>query len=102
MARREHGFTDTDDYAEEFIRAVAAASDAHKPRRHRTAGPLHPRIDARNYATLVSAPARPPDRVQTRERNGIRTVTVDGACGGDHHKREHAEAAAALGRTGNG
>ncbi|MFN5828055.1 MAG: hypothetical protein ACK446_13765 [Rhodobacterales bacterium] len=100
MAHREQDFTDTDDYAEEFVHAVAALGEVQRVRdqasRDRQApgtvtgsatGPLH---------------QHPAERVRVQERNGIRTVSVDGNFRGDYLRREHAEAAAALARLGSG
>jgi hypothetical protein len=101
-ARREQGYTATDDYAKAFIRAITALGDTERGLDRRALGRLHPKIDAGNDATIVSASARPADRIQTRERNGVWSVTVDGVFHGDYHRREQAEAAAALARLGAG
>ncbi|KPQ05617.1 MAG: hypothetical protein HLUCCA12_14600 [Rhodobacteraceae bacterium HLUCCA12] len=96
MVRREHDYTGSDDYAEEFIRAVVAQGDTEPGRNRAGLGPLSPKINASNDATLVPSPAGSAERVQTRRRNGIWTVTVDGVFRGDYQEREHAEAAAAV------
>jgi hypothetical protein len=92
---REQDFTQTDDYAEEFVRAVIALGKAQR-NRDRTAQAASP-------SETAAVPHRPapvdrdhPDRVQVQERNGIWSVTVDGRFHGDYLRREHAEAAAAL------
>ena len=96
----EYDQPDGDDYAEQFIRAVAALGDAETVRKPAALGPLHPRINARNDATLVSVPPLTNDRIQTSKRNGIWTVTVDGVFRGDYYERAQAEAAAAVARLG--
>lgn len=92
MARREHDYTDVDDYAEEFIRAVMLIVATSKP------AALEERVhDA--TATTFEQTLRPPlklDRVQMKERSGIWEVRVDGKFWGDYHKKEEALAAMAL------
>ncbi|NYS26648.1 hypothetical protein HUK65_16820 [Rhodobacteraceae bacterium 2376] len=100
MVQHEQDYTDSADYAGEFIRAVTALNTAHELRRRPMLGPLHPRINGRNDATRVPSHLPQKDRVQVCERNGIWAVTVDGAFHGDYHAREHAEAAAAVARLG--
>ena len=98
MARREHDHRDSDDYAEEFIRAVMLLGEARVPQ------PTEPKVTDEQRGSpkgrererpFVERPARI-DRVQVRERNGIWEVKVDGKFHGDYHQKEHALAAAAL------
>lgn len=96
MARREQDFTETDDYAEEFVRAVTALGEAQRSR-DRIA------IDRRPSGTCTTtgpADASPRERVQILEHDGIWTVSVNSRVMGDYHRREQAEAAAALARLG--
>lgn len=97
---REQDFVETNDYAEEFIRVVSALDDAQRLRDRRALRRLPREKNAGNEASRIPVPERPPERVQTSERNGIWRVTVDGVFRGDYHKREHAETAAALARLG--
>lgn len=98
LAQREHDHRDTDDYAEEFIRAVMLLGEARAPRTKEPKvtdkHPGSPKGQGR-LAPLQERPARR-DRVQVRERNGIWEVKVDGKFRGDYHQKEHALAAAAL------
>ena len=98
MARHEHDHRDTDDYADEFIRAVMLLGEARAPRtkapKVTEEHPTSPKGQGR-LAPLQEPPARR-DRTQVRERNGIWEVKVDGKFRGDYHQKEHALAAAAL------
>lgn len=94
MVRNEQDYTDTDAYAEEFIRAVvrlgqksvgsAVAPAKAAPSKSR------PPVPVRAGQTLL--PAFP--RVQVREQSGIWEVTADGRFHGQYLKEEHAFAAA--------
>jgi hypothetical protein len=100
MARREQDFTDTDDYAEEFVRAVAALGEVQRARDQAYR-------DSQAPGTFTGAEngqlhERLAERIRVQERNGIWTVSVDGNFRGDYLRREHAEAAAALARLGSG
>jgi len=101
MVQREHDYTDSADYAGDFIRAVTALNTAQGLRERKALGPLHPVINAKGDATRIPSPPSPKDRVHVSRRNGIWTVTVDGAFRGDYHAREDAEAAAAVARLGS-
>lgn len=100
MARREQDFTDTDDYAEEFVRAVAALGEAYRTRERVSRDRRVSRTGA--GATAGLADRRPGDQVRVQERNGVWSVLVDGRFRGDYLTREHAETAAALARLGFG
>ena len=98
MTRHEHDYRETDDYAEEFIRAVMLLGEA------RALQIKEPKVIDKQPA-LPKAQGRPGpyqerfarrDRVQVCERNGIWEVKVDGKFRGDYHQKEHALAAAAL------
>lgn len=100
MAKHEHEHRRTDDYAEEFIRAVMLLGEARAPRPEPAKA-----IDEQSGSPEGQARDRPfmnrqtrIDRVQVRERNGIWEVKVDGKFRGDYHQKEHALAAAALHR----
>lgn len=95
MARREHDYTDVDDYAEEFIRAIMRLGEilASRPLKETDSeASAH-----RHHHDDVSLVARP-DRVQLHQRNGIWQMTIDGNFHGDYHRQENALAAAALAR----
>lgn len=97
-ARREHDYRETDDYAEEFMRAVMLLGEARMPR------PNGPEIPNEHLVTPGDKGGQGPsneqpaqrERVQVRERSGIWEVKVDGKFHGDYHQKEHALAAAAL------
>ncbi|NGM47574.1 hypothetical protein G5B31_18725 [Rhodobacter sp. SGA-6-6] len=98
MARHEHDHRETDDYAEEFIRAVILLGELQAPR------PKVPEVtdeqpgllrDGRGPVSSVGRPAQH-DRVQVVERNGIWQVKADGKFWGDYHQKEHALTAATL------
>jgi hypothetical protein len=96
--RREHDSRGSEDYAEEFIRAVMHLGEARAPQ------PSEPKIASeqaqllRDRELLGRSTERlaQPDRVQVKERNGIWVVKVDGSFHGEYHRKEHALAAAAL------
>ena len=96
--RREHDYRGSEDYAEEFIRAVMHLGEARAPQ------PSEPKIASeqaqllRDRELLGRSTERlaQPDRVQVKERNGIWVVKVDGSFHGEYHRKEHALAAAAL------
>mgnify|MGYP000851850800 CR=1 FL=1 len=98
MARHEHDYRETDDYAEEFIRAVMLLGEPRVPKAKE-----HEMTDMKpeppnSKGGRGSSMNRPAQRggVQVRERNGIWEVQVDGKFRGDYHQKEHALAAAAL------
>jgi hypothetical protein len=100
MVQHEHDYRETDDYAEEFIRAVMLlveerAPNAKEPEMN-DKQPEQPKSRGEKGAFMD----RPAQRggVQVRERNGIWEVRVDGKFRGDYHQKEHALAAAALHR----
>ncbi|WP_242494402.1 hypothetical protein [Loktanella sp. IMCC34160] len=98
MARHEHDHRETDDYAEEFIRAVMLLGEGQVPKVKEidvtAKKPVHPNGPERP-GHLQERPARK-DRVRVGARNGIWEVRVDGKFRGDYHTKEHALAAAAL------
>ena len=98
MARREHSHRETDDYAEEFIRAVMFLGEVRAPKAK------DPDVSDKQSASSGSNGEKessvywPAQRggVQVCERNGIWEVKVDGKFRGDYHQKEQALAAAAL------
>ncbi len=98
MVRHEHDHRETDDYAEEFIRAVMLLGEARAPNAkepemtNMKSGPQN--IRGGKGSSVNRAAQR--GRVQVRKRNGIWEVQVDGKFRGDYHQKEHALAAAAL------
>lgn len=98
MGRHEHDHRETDDYAEEFIRAVMLIGEARVPNaKEREMTNMKPMLP-KSKGAQNSSMNRPAQRggVQVRERNGIWEVQVNGRFRGDYHQKEHALAAAAL------
>ncbi|MCT8328951.1 hypothetical protein [Albidovulum sediminis] len=98
MARHEHDHRETDDYAEEFIRAVMLLGDVRAPKAKELDVTENQPVPPGSRGEQVSSMDQPAQRggVQVRERNGIWQVQVDGKFRGDYHQKEHALAAAAL------
>ena len=98
MARHEHDHRETDDYAEEFIRAVMLIGEARAPNAKEPEMTNMKPVPPKGRGAQDSSMNRPALRggVQVRERNGIWEVQVDGSFRGDYHQKEHALAAAAL------
>lgn len=98
MARHEHDHRETDDYAEEFIRAVMLLGEARAPNAKKPEMTNIKSVLPKSRGAQNSSMNRPAQRggVQVRERNGIWEVRVDGKFRGDYHQKEHALAAAAL------
>ena len=98
MARREHDHRETDDYAEEFIRAVMLLGEARVPKSKKPDIADKQLVPPRNLGGKGSSIDRSAQQggVEVRERNGIWEVQVDGKFRGDYHQKEHALAAAAL------
>lgn len=98
MVPHEHDYRETNDYAEEFIRAVMLLGEERAPNAKEPEmndkQPEQPKSRGEKGAFMD----RPAQRggVQVRERNGIWEVRVDGKFRGDYHQKEHALAAAAL------
>lgn len=97
-ARRKQAYGDSDDYAEEFIRAVMFLGEARAPWPWEPDEPVEqPRPpELRGWQGLSGDRHAVADRVQVGERNGTWAVKVDGVFRGDYHQKEHALAAAAL------
>jgi hypothetical protein len=98
MARHEHDHRETDDYTEEFIRAVMLLGEARAPEAKEPDMTAKQPLMSRSSEEERSSKDRPAQRggVQVRERHGIWEVQVDGKFHGDYHQKEHALAAAAL------
>ncbi|AUQ57608.1 hypothetical protein PhaeoP30_00666 [Phaeobacter inhibens] len=100
MVRHEHDHRDTDDYAEEFIRAVMLLRETRLPRAACSQEPLKSMHDLEE--TKASGhhyrPTAQAERVRVRARNGVWEVKVDGLFHGDYHDQGNALAAAALAR----
>ncbi|WP_371061423.1 hypothetical protein [Rhodosalinus sp. 5P4] len=98
MARHEHDHRETDDYAEEFIRAVMLLGDVRAPKAKEPDVTDKQAVPPKSSGGQGSSMNRPTLRggVQVHERNGIWEVRVDGRFRGDYHQKEHALAAAAL------
>jgi hypothetical protein len=98
MVQHEHDHRETDDYAEEFIRAVMHLGEGRTPQPKKLKVTDEPPglPKGREQMGPFQKRAARHDRVQVRERNGIWEVLVDGKFRGDYHQKEHALAAAAL------
>lgn len=98
MARHEHDHHETDDYAEEFIRAVMLLAEARAPEAKRPDMTDRQSVPPKTRGAKVSSLNQPAQSggVQVREKNGIWEVQVDGKFRGNYHQKEHALAAAAL------
>ena len=98
MARHEHDHRETDDYAEEFIRAVMLLGEVRAPNAKEPDMTDKQPVPPRSEGKQESYKDWPAQRggVEVRERNGIWEVRVDGKFRGDYHQKEHALAAAAL------
>lgn len=98
MARREHDYQETGDYAAEFIRAVMLLGEARVPKAKEPEMTVKQSVPPKSSGGQGFYVNRPTlrDRVQVNERNGIWEVKVDGKFRGDYHQKEHALAAAAL------
>ena len=98
MTRHEHDHRETDDYAEEFIRAVMLLGEVRAPNAKEPEMTNMKPVPPKSRGAQNSSMNRPAQRggVQVRERNGIWEVQVGGKFRGDYHQKEHALAAAAL------
>lgn len=98
MTQDEHDHRETDDYAEEFIRAVMLLGEVRTPdSKEPNVSDKQPVPPGRKGEKMASMDQQAQQGgVQVRERNGIWDVKVDGKFHGDYHRKEHALAAAAL------
>ncbi len=98
LTRHEHDHRETNDYAEEFMRAVMLLGEARAPNAKEPEMTDKQRVPPKSKRGQGSSMNWPPHRggVQVRERNGIWEVKIDGKFRGDYHQKEHALAAAAL------
>ncbi|WP_231119112.1 hypothetical protein [Rhodovulum sp. MB263] len=98
LTQREHDHRGTDEYAEEFIRAVMLLGEARAPDAKEPEMTNVKTVPPKSRGAKDSSMNRPAQRggVQVRERNGIWEVQVDGKFRGDYHQKENALAAAAL------
>jgi hypothetical protein len=99
LSRREHDYTDTDAYAEQFICEVARMVE----RPHRSApapGPQRAVPQPPSVPTIVAAAdSRRSDgvtRFKVRQRMGVWEVTRDGRFYGDYFAKDHAVDAATV------
>lgn len=86
MVSHEQDYTDTDDYAEEFIRTVTRVRE--KPRRGHDASraPASPRTVGSGKVAPGSPPFARSPVFQLRERSGAWEVTVDGSFHGRYSR----------------
>ncbi len=98
MARHEHDHRETDDYAEEFIRAVILLGEARAPKSKEPDIADKQLVPPRSKGEKVFSMDRSAQQggVEVRERSGVWEVRVGGKFRGDYHQKEHALAAAAL------
>ncbi len=98
MVRHEHDHRETDDYAEEFIRAVILLGEVGAPKAKEPEVTDKQPVPPTRRGEQGASTDRPEQRggVQVRERNGIWEVNINGKFHGDYHQKEHALAAAAL------
>ena len=98
LTRHEHDHRETDDYAEEFIRAVMLLGEERAPIAKESKLTDKKPVSAKGRGEKGASMNWPPHcgGVQVRERNGIWEVEVDGKFRGDYHQKELALAAAAL------
>ena len=98
MVRHEHDHRETDDYAEEFIRAVMLLGEVRAPNAKEPEVTDKQSVPPKRKGAQEYSMNRPQQRggAQVHERNGIWEVRVDGKFCGDYHQKEHALAAAAL------
>ena len=98
MARHEHDYRETDDYAEEFIRAIMLLGEVRAPNAKEPEMTEKQPDQPKSRGEKGSFMDRPTQRdwVQVNERNGIWEVRVNGKFRGDYHQKENALAAAAL------
>ena len=98
LTRHEHDHRETDDYAEEFIRAVMLLGEVRAPKAKEPEMTDKQLVSPKGRGEKGASMNRLPQRggVQVRERNGIWEVQVDGKFRGDYHQKEHVLAAAAL------
>jgi len=94
----EHDHRETDDYAEEFVRAVILLGKSERTAAHAASEKRRspPATGEDPPPAGCPSPHVPQDRVKVRERRGVWAVSVDGIFKGDYHREEHARAAAAL------
>ncbi|WP_417829583.1 hypothetical protein [Thalassospira sp.] len=99
----EHDYKETDEYAEDFIRAVMlleakgrSSSNKTKPNKSISVERRTATVPERApYAERIESSGRV-DRVQLVKKNSIWEISVDGVFRGHYHDREHALAAEAL------
>ncbi|MEW9922392.1 hypothetical protein AB2B41_22565 [Marimonas sp. MJW-29] len=98
MARHEHDHRETDDYAEEFIRAMMLLGEARAPilKEHKEIDEQPALPKGQGWPGPFQERSARPDRVRIRERNGIWELKVDGKFRADYFQKEQAVAAAAL------
>lgn len=98
MARHETDHRETDDYAEDFIRAVMLLGDLRAPKAKEPEMTDMKPVPPNTRGEQDSSMNRPAQHggVQVCERHGIWEVQVDGKFRGDYHQKEYALAAAAL------
>lgn len=96
LARTEHNYRDSDDYAAEFIRTAMLLGETSA-----LGQPKPAMAEDNGWSTQADAPwlASLPshrDRVQVTHQSGIWHVTLDGAFRGDYREEKHARATAAI------
>jgi len=102
-APHEHRYKETDEYAEDFIRAVMLLEAKGLTDRDKSVLSKSTSVRQQGGVDFVHAPYAQRierggrvDRVQLIKKNNIWEISVDGVFRGHYHDREHALAAAAL------
>ncbi|WP_197482537.1 hypothetical protein [Thalassospira indica] len=102
-APHEHDHKETDEYAEDFIRAVMLLEAKGLTARDKSALSKNTSVGQQGGVGFAHAPygqrierSGRVDRVQLIKKNSIWEISVDGVFRGHYHDREHALAAAAL------
>jgi hypothetical protein len=96
LARTEHDYRDSDDYAAEFIRAVMLLGETTALRPPKPGMAEESSWITREKAPRLASSPSHHDRVQVTHKSGIWHVTLDGAFRGDYREEEHARATAAI------
>ncbi|MFQ1702902.1 hypothetical protein ACJ5NV_20185 [Loktanella agnita] len=98
MAQHENDHRETDDHAEEFIRAVMLLEEMRAPKPKEpemtVKPPVSPNSSGGQGFPMYRIAQR--DAIHVRERNGTWEARVDDKFCGNYHQKEHALAAAAL------
>jgi hypothetical protein len=90
VSRREHDFTDTDAYAERFIRGIRRLDDRPEKVAARSASDAPRPADVDPVPYMVEQPKIVPTLLQLERRAGIWELTKDGVFYGHYHEPQPA------------